>query len=409
MDLVRTTGVIDELLVRAAEKGLSGRLLQDYENAGVVDPLIPIQLCTFAMEGLLCGEYILDAQGHPLEQPVTDTGDKQYWEAKLSEAKEWWVDQKELLMLLDDLSPSEMRDIFNLPSRHAGRRRSVMISRTLLLATLVVESIDVATQLLQAGWEPHESCVDLRSDVVDWLIAKLDLPQAVATDAKEGEFCLGLTPSEHYSPAAGLYLPSDNATRVRSDLCHPDPMAAIIVRRTTIVHEAVHAVTTVQMGHENLDMAEDWLFLEGLAELCTLHYLREKYDQYEDWLYLPHSAAYELTTPPRYVEACRRIESIYHLTGDYRMLSALLKMKADTIQDDSVCVTDIIRRIEAVVQALGQELASDLAGRVLESVETESVAAVLYALGGQPREQLLDLLRNSDEAWKGLVEEVASA
>lgn len=404
MHLVRTTGIIDELLVRATEKALSSRLLQDYKKAARVESFTPVLLSTRAMEGLLSGGYMVDDHGHPIEECVTDSDDEEYWEAKVSDARKWWLAQKAYFMVLDELSLSEIQELLDLPSKHAARRESQDISTHLLLATVVVESIDIAAHLLRTNWLPEESCLALRSDVVDWLVGKLDLPQDVATEAKRGEFHLGLSRSEHYSLVLGLYSGEKNTTRVRSELRHPDPMAAIILRRTTIVHEAVHAVAVVQVGYKNLDVVKDRRVFEGIAELCTLHYLKERFEQYEDWLWLPHSETYAATTPPEYVEDCLRMKSICDLTGDYRILSALLRMKPDSIQDDSICVTDIICRIEHLVQVLGHELASDLVQRVLESLPMEEVASALYAVGDENKQDLLDLLRKFDEAWSGLVE-----
>ncbi|TKJ29271.1 MAG: hypothetical protein CEE40_09100 [Chloroflexi bacterium B3_Chlor] len=408
MDLVRTTGRIDELLVRAAEKSLSERLLEDYQNAGThadeVDPVMPIRLCGLALEGLLCGDYMVDSGGNPLEEPVTDRSDEEYWKDRLNQARKWWVDYKEDVVYLDSLTLSQLQEAAELPSKNAARRWAQRISEKLLFRTVVVEAIDASIELLKSGWETEKSCLALRSDAVDWVVGRCVLSEEVATEAKKGQICLGLRPSEHYSLAYGLYSPTDNTTRVRCELRHPDPLAAIIIRRTTIVHEAVHAVSIVQTGYDNLDPAGDWTFFEGLAELCTLHYLKQKFEESEDWLYLPHSAYYELTTPPRYVEALRRIESIYDLTRDYRILSALLK-----VDPGSVSVADIIQRIERVVNVLGRELAAELSHRVLDSVQTDLVAPVLYVVGDRSRDDLLGLLTDSAEAWEDLAAAAASA
>jgi len=397
MELVRTTKVIDELLVRAVERALSKRLVDDYEQRRRVDASLPFKFCTDITRGLLCGEYM---------ESVTDSDDMKEWLNKIQQAKTFWIREKESKAeehdYMHSLGLDQVQHLSHETTKRGAREKLEQLSQELLALTIMVESLSVTEDLLKDAWCPEDSCHRLRSDAIDWVVSSLRLPKIVAVQAKAGEFCLGLTRTEHYSSTLGLYLPN-NVTRVRCQLRYPNPLVSIIKRRTTIVHEAVHAVAFMHTGDGDL-LGTDSLFSEGLAELCTWRYLKDRLDDSKDWLYMPHSADYSATTPPLYIRAHLQAKCVFELTRDYRILLALLEMRPLTVENGTIRRMHVMDSIERMVQVLGQTVARRLVQDILKEAPGESLPRCLYTVGTLPEEHLLNLVRNFDETFPGLVE-----
>lgn len=409
MELVRTTKVIDELLVRAAERALCKRVLDDY-STGAVDTSLPIKLCADAIQRLLSGEYMVDEDGHSFEECVTDSDDRNEWLAKVGQAKRRWARAKEERALFHDqvhnLGLAFVQSAFELTHKRDARKKLQEISEDFLGTALVAETLEKAVELLEHDWYPEHSCHRLRSDAIDWLVGSLELPEGVAKQAKEGTFSLGLMRSEHYSRILGLYIPEpENLTRVRCELRYPDPLVCMIMQRTTIIHEAVHAVTAICAGSDHLDHRDE-LFWEGMAELCTWDYLEDQLRNFKDWLFMPHSAAYQATTPPKYARAHQQARSVLELTHDYRILLPLVRMQPFTEEGTTVRRMQVIERIRRMIEILGQAMARRLVQNILSVVPEESLPRVLHTVGGLSQDILLSLVANFDETWKGLVEVV---